>query len=169
MPNGVAITWYGHASFGLVGPGGERILLDPWLSGPTFPPALKETLDAICPDRPVCLLSTDFHTMWTNSRALEIAGIDLGLEERIGNGDRRRVREEHTTDDVIADHEHQKDRPVGPRPPTRQPGRRPLLRALGPLRGIRFRAVAGCCIGHCFELTHVPCRSGTCSVLPLQE
>ncbi|MFL9981730.1 amidohydrolase family protein [Paraburkholderia sediminicola] len=36
----------------------------------------KETLDAICPDRPVCLLSTDFHTMWTNSRALEIAGID---------------------------------------------------------------------------------------------
>jgi L-ascorbate metabolism protein UlaG (beta-lactamase superfamily) len=45
MPNGVAITWYGHASFGLVGPGGERILLDPWLSGPTFPPALKDTLD----------------------------------------------------------------------------------------------------------------------------
>ncbi|MBK5048800.1 amidohydrolase [Burkholderia sp. R-70006] len=36
----------------------------------------KETLDEICPDRPVCLLSTDFHTMWANSKALEIAGID---------------------------------------------------------------------------------------------
>lgn len=44
----------------------------------TIPPALlrKETLDAICADRPVCLLSTDFHSMWVNSKALEIAGID---------------------------------------------------------------------------------------------
>jgi len=36
----------------------------------------RETLDAICPDRPVCLLSTDFHTMWVNSKALEVAQID---------------------------------------------------------------------------------------------
>ncbi|HIH2747068.1 amidohydrolase [Burkholderia aenigmatica] len=36
----------------------------------------KETLDAVCADRPVCLLSTDFHTMWVNSKALEIAQID---------------------------------------------------------------------------------------------
>ncbi|WP_281687855.1 amidohydrolase [Pseudomonas citronellolis] len=36
----------------------------------------RETLDAICPDKPVCLLSTDYHTMWVNSRALEIARID---------------------------------------------------------------------------------------------
>lgn len=38
----------------------------------TIPPALlrKETLDAICADRPVCLLSTDFHSMWVNSKAL---------------------------------------------------------------------------------------------------
>ncbi|APC18624.1 amidohydrolase [Pseudomonas frederiksbergensis] len=36
----------------------------------------KETLDAICPDKPVCLLSTDYHSMWVNSKALEIAEID---------------------------------------------------------------------------------------------
>ncbi|WP_323122742.1 amidohydrolase [Burkholderia alba] len=48
-----------------------------WIQA-TIPAALlrKETLDAICSDRPVCLLSTDFHTMWVNSKALEIAGID---------------------------------------------------------------------------------------------
>lgn len=36
----------------------------------------KETLDRICPNKPVCLLSTDYHTMWVNSKALEVAGID---------------------------------------------------------------------------------------------
>jgi predicted amidohydrolase YtcJ len=43
-----------------------------------MPPELlrRETLDAICADRPVCLLSTDFHTMWVNSKALEAGGID---------------------------------------------------------------------------------------------
>jgi L-ascorbate metabolism protein UlaG (beta-lactamase superfamily) len=46
MPNGVAITWYGHASFGLEGPAGERVLIDPWPSGPTFPPAYRGNLQA---------------------------------------------------------------------------------------------------------------------------
>ncbi|CAB3802705.1 N-substituted formamide deformylase [Paraburkholderia caffeinitolerans] len=48
-----------------------------WIQA-TIPPEMlcKETLDAVCPDRPVCLLSTDFHTAWANSKALEIAGID---------------------------------------------------------------------------------------------
>jgi predicted amidohydrolase YtcJ len=43
-----------------------------------MPPALlnRETLDAICADRPVCLLSTDFHTMWVNTKALQAGGID---------------------------------------------------------------------------------------------
>lgn len=36
----------------------------------------RETLDAICADKPVCLLSTDYHSMWVNSKALELAGID---------------------------------------------------------------------------------------------
>lgn len=48
-----------------------------WIQA-TIPPDMlrKEALDAVCADRPVCLLSTDFHTMWTNSKALEIGGID---------------------------------------------------------------------------------------------
>ncbi|NVK41500.1 MAG: amidohydrolase [Oceanospirillaceae bacterium] len=47
-----------------------------WIQ-PLMPPELlrKETLDAICPDKPVCLLSTDYHTMWVNSKALEVGGI----------------------------------------------------------------------------------------------
>jgi L-ascorbate metabolism protein UlaG (beta-lactamase superfamily) len=44
MPAGIAITWYGHASFGLEGPDGTRVLLDPWLDGPTFPAELKDDL-----------------------------------------------------------------------------------------------------------------------------
>jgi L-ascorbate metabolism protein UlaG (beta-lactamase superfamily) len=46
MPDGVAITWYGHATWGLEGPDGVRVLLDPWLSGPTFPAALRDGLAA---------------------------------------------------------------------------------------------------------------------------
>jgi L-ascorbate metabolism protein UlaG (beta-lactamase superfamily) len=46
MPDGVAITWYGHATWGLEGPDGVRVLLDPWLSGPTFPAALRDGLTA---------------------------------------------------------------------------------------------------------------------------
>ncbi len=44
----------------------------------TIPPELlrKETLDAICADKPVCLLATDYHSMWVNSKALALAGID---------------------------------------------------------------------------------------------
>lgn len=42
--------------------------------GPGAMPA-KELLDAVVPDRPVYLTSTDGHTTWVNSKALEIAGI----------------------------------------------------------------------------------------------
>lgn len=35
----------------------------------------REALDAIVPDRPVCLLNRDHHGAWVNSRALERAGI----------------------------------------------------------------------------------------------
>jgi len=42
--------------------------------GPGGMPA-KELLDAVVPDRPVYLSSTDGHTTWVNSKALEIAGI----------------------------------------------------------------------------------------------
>jgi L-ascorbate metabolism protein UlaG (beta-lactamase superfamily) len=46
MPKGVAITWLGHASFLLEGSAGERVLIDPWLSGPTFPADRRDSLSA---------------------------------------------------------------------------------------------------------------------------
>jgi len=36
------LTWLGHASFRLDTPGGKRIYVDPWLSGPTCPEAERE-------------------------------------------------------------------------------------------------------------------------------
>jgi L-ascorbate metabolism protein UlaG (beta-lactamase superfamily) len=38
----VPLTWLGHASFRLDTPGGKRIYVDPWLSGPTCPDSEKE-------------------------------------------------------------------------------------------------------------------------------
>ena len=42
-----------------------------------FPPEgpLKEELDAVVSDRPVSLMSNDGHSIWVNSRALEMAGV----------------------------------------------------------------------------------------------
>ncbi len=56
---------------------------DPWITGggwsmAAFGPgalARKELIDAVVPDRPVLLDSRDGHTVWVNSRALEVAGI----------------------------------------------------------------------------------------------
>jgi predicted amidohydrolase YtcJ len=54
----------------------------PWLLGggwllPTFPGgnARKEDLDRIVPDKPAMLSASDGHSVWVNSKALEIAGI----------------------------------------------------------------------------------------------
>ncbi|WP_026371027.1 metal-dependent hydrolase [Kallotenue papyrolyticum] len=52
MAAGVTITWLGHGTFLFEAPGGERILLDPWIEGnPAFPDQwrgrLTERLDAI--------------------------------------------------------------------------------------------------------------------------
>jgi predicted amidohydrolase YtcJ len=74
---------------------------DPWIIGagwqlPVFPDAnpQKEWLDEIVPDRPVFLSAMDGHSAWSNSRALEIAGItkdtpdpDKGRIERNKNGE----------------------------------------------------------------------------------
>ncbi len=38
-------------------------------------------LDAVVADRPVVLSANDYHTMWVNSRALELAGIDAETPE----------------------------------------------------------------------------------------
>jgi predicted amidohydrolase YtcJ len=54
----------------------------PWLLGggwllPTFPGGnpKKEDLDALVPDKPAMLSASDGHSVWVNSKALEIAGI----------------------------------------------------------------------------------------------
>lgn len=54
---------------------------DAWLVGggwahELLPHPTRQMLDAIVPDRPVALSDAGHHTLWVNSRALEIAGID---------------------------------------------------------------------------------------------
>jgi predicted amidohydrolase YtcJ len=57
----------------------------PWILGggwymSAFPRGAPEKgpLDAIVPDRPVALFSRDGHSLWVNSKALEIAGVTAG-------------------------------------------------------------------------------------------
>lgn len=54
-----------------------------WIIGGTYDPALvpggsfhASWLDEIVPDRPVLLKATDHHTIWCNSAALQLAGVD---------------------------------------------------------------------------------------------
>src|SRR5262249_10578110 len=49
------LTWLGHASFRLDTDGGERIYVDPWLSGPTCPEDEKS------PERADAILATHGH------------------------------------------------------------------------------------------------------------
>ncbi len=62
----------------------ERIPEDRWLIGagwyhplwenPVLPS--KKSLDAVYPNRPVCMVSGDGHTMWINTKGMEVLGID---------------------------------------------------------------------------------------------
>jgi predicted amidohydrolase YtcJ len=64
----------------------------PWVTGRGFnvnlwsdaayPSATK--LDAIAPDQPMALRSRDGHSLWVNSRALELAGIHAGTSDPAG-------------------------------------------------------------------------------------
>ncbi|CCV16034.1 amidohydrolase [Mesorhizobium sp. STM 4661] len=45
----------------------------------------RHHLDAILPDRPFCMAAPDHHTMWANTRALEVAGILQGRVLGPGN------------------------------------------------------------------------------------
>ena len=45
--------------------------------------ASKKLLDAVVPDRPVYLTSSDGHTGWANSKALQMAGIDTDTRDPI--------------------------------------------------------------------------------------
>jgi predicted amidohydrolase YtcJ len=58
-------------------PGLKWILGGGWLMSAFGPGAMprKELLDAVVSDRPVLLYSSDGHSSWANSKALEIAGI----------------------------------------------------------------------------------------------
>ncbi|QZY51705.1 amidohydrolase [Leucobacter tenebrionis] len=54
---------------------------DAWLTGggwshELFEHPTRQMLDEIAPDRPIALSDAGHHTLWVNSRALEIAGID---------------------------------------------------------------------------------------------
>ena len=59
-----------------------------WVRGLGYAPALSPDaefdarwLDAAVADRPVALNASDFHTMWVNSKALELAGIDASTPQ----------------------------------------------------------------------------------------
>ena len=42
----VSLTWLGHASFRLDGPGGKRVYIDPWLQNPKCPEGEQEAPQA---------------------------------------------------------------------------------------------------------------------------
>ena len=47
----------------------------------------KEALDEVVPDRPAMLISKDYHALWLNSIALDLAGGDLEVEGGVVQGD----------------------------------------------------------------------------------
>ncbi len=51
----------------------------------TFEAFNRHDLDAIEPHHPVALMSSDYHTLWVNTRALELAGILHGAETAAGS------------------------------------------------------------------------------------
>ena len=61
-----------------------------WIQGASYDGSLAEGglfdarwLDEAVPDRPVVLRAWDYHTVWCNSRALELAGIDADTPEPV--------------------------------------------------------------------------------------
>lgn len=60
----------------------------PWIVGGSYDASLVESglfdarwLDEVVSDRPVMLRAWDYHSVWCNSRALELAGIDADTED----------------------------------------------------------------------------------------
>lgn len=50
LPEGAELTWFGHATFGIVTPSGKRLVIDPWFKGnPACPDGSKDPgpVDAI--------------------------------------------------------------------------------------------------------------------------
>ena len=65
---------------------GEWIRGGGWLVTDFAPSGLpdKKLLDDIVPDRPIALKSSDGHSMWVNSLALELAGINANTQDPAG-------------------------------------------------------------------------------------
>jgi L-ascorbate metabolism protein UlaG (beta-lactamase superfamily) len=60
LPDGIRVRWLGHATFDLVGPGGQKFLIDPFLvNNPAFPKSLGA--EATAPGAYHCLLVTHPH------------------------------------------------------------------------------------------------------------
>ncbi|TDD09437.1 amidohydrolase [Nonomuraea deserti] len=57
-----------------------------WNSNTWDPPAQPDryALDSVCPGLPVALPSVDGHTVWANSAALRLVGIDAGTPDPVG-------------------------------------------------------------------------------------
>jgi L-ascorbate metabolism protein UlaG (beta-lactamase superfamily) len=47
LPEGLSITWFGHATFLVQLPNGKRVLIDPWLNGNPSTPADKQDPGAV--------------------------------------------------------------------------------------------------------------------------
>ena len=89
---------------------------EPWVRGGSYEAALAPRgefdarwLDSVVPDRPVALRASDYHTLWCNSAALRLAGIDrdtpdpeLGVIVRRPDGEPLgTLREWHACDLVL--------------------------------------------------------------------
>lgn len=63
-----------------------------WITGGSWMPAMiegqaavnRQTLDAVAPDNPVALRDFSFHSLWVNSKALELAGITRDTPDPAG-------------------------------------------------------------------------------------
>ena len=91
----LSITWYGHATFAIVTPGGRRIVFDPWLTGnPKAPAGAKiDKADVICVSHGHSDHTSDVVTVARATGATVVAVFELanyfqgkGLKDVIGMG-----------------------------------------------------------------------------------
>src|SRR6478735_7151032 len=91
----LSITWFGHATFLLVTPGGKRIVFDPWLTGnPKTPAGAKiDKADVICVTHGHSDHTADVVAMARATQAPVVAVFELanyflgkGLKDVVGMG-----------------------------------------------------------------------------------
>jgi len=117
-----------------------------WITGAgwlldVFPPKgipTRDLIDAIVPDRPVYIYSTDGHSAWVNSKALELAGITRDTPDPAGG---RIDRDERTGEPVGALQEKAMELVSGIIPPiTAEDAEAGLAKALEVLNGYGITA-----------------------------